>query len=452
MRSRTLSLVLVAVLLLAPAYTLVAGAGGVAEVIVENRVGLDLYNYSVLVVLSTSNWPYWQYFSVNGSDIYFTDVGGRPLYYWVEVFNKTQRYARIWVKVPYIPAYGAVEINMHYGGPNPYPDYNDPRKVFMVYEDFSNTSVLADMYVFTHSASDVVEVVNGTLHVVAVATTSTAYGGVHVDWVLNITAGVEARFKAKWYWYGAQIYPSVVLEFWDGVIADARGRQYNAYDLRFFEDNETDILVIVNGVGDRKAVDGGVPNGTETTVIARWMKNGTLVFDNGFTVLRGWDQNFTYFNYTGFFVWVSTTGRTELYVDWFILRQYVDPEPSVTVIPPTPETTTAYLDVTVHTRTIVYATTALLATALVAGGLGLTTRYKLHAILVLATVAIAGIILYGTLSVAPEAQVITPNKTYYIYTTYGSAKLLAFTSAVAVAMAILVLVTSIRPTGYEYIE
>ncbi|RLB79669.1 MAG: hypothetical protein DRH17_13440, partial [Deltaproteobacteria bacterium] len=106
---------------------------------VVERSGNDLVNYTIKIVLNSTNFDGWQYILYeNGSDIYFTDEAGNPLYFWIEYFNKTEQRAVIWLKIQHLPAGDAVTVFMHYGGGNPYASYNDPEKVFLFYDDFND--------------------------------------------------------------------------------------------------------------------------------------------------------------------------------------------------------------------------------------------------------------------------------------------------------------------------
>ena len=106
-----------------------------SKIVVTNRVSNDLSDYQIKIVLNSS-WDGWDYVK-NGSDIYFLDENGDPLYYWIASFSEENKYAEIWVKVPSIPVSGSTTIYMYYGGDNPYSSYNDPKKVFLYFEDFS---------------------------------------------------------------------------------------------------------------------------------------------------------------------------------------------------------------------------------------------------------------------------------------------------------------------------
>jgi len=106
---------------------------------IQERSGSNLTDYSVKIVLNSTNFHYWNHIAYwNGSDIYFTDEAGNPLYYWIESFDLGRKNATIWVKIPSIPANGTVTIHMHYGADNPYKDYMNRSAIFLVYDDFDD--------------------------------------------------------------------------------------------------------------------------------------------------------------------------------------------------------------------------------------------------------------------------------------------------------------------------
>jgi len=110
--------------------------------IITERSGNNLENYSVKVVLNINNFNDWVNIAYpDGSDIYFTDQDDNPLYYWIESFDIINKQAVIWVKVPQVPANGYTVIYMHYGGDNPYSSYRDPNKVFLLFDDFTGTTL-----------------------------------------------------------------------------------------------------------------------------------------------------------------------------------------------------------------------------------------------------------------------------------------------------------------------
>jgi len=107
---------------------------------INERAGVDLINYPLKIVLTNNNFTDWNYLSSDGSDIYFTDLNGNPLYYWIESFDYNNKIVVIWVKISFLLSANSItEIFMWYGGTNPYTDYRDMIKatttLFTSFED-----------------------------------------------------------------------------------------------------------------------------------------------------------------------------------------------------------------------------------------------------------------------------------------------------------------------------
>ncbi len=86
----------------------------------------DLTNYTVKIVLTSSNFNFSNAKS-DGSDVIFlASDGSTPLPFWIEKWDSSAGEAVIWVKIPRIPRGGTVTIYMLYGNPN----YNNRDKSF----------------------------------------------------------------------------------------------------------------------------------------------------------------------------------------------------------------------------------------------------------------------------------------------------------------------------------
>lgn len=77
--------------------------------------GNSLTDYQILIMLDGNNFPEKAY--SDGSDIRFTDVSNTELNYWIESYDYSGKSARIWVKVPRIPA-GSTVFRMYYANPS----------------------------------------------------------------------------------------------------------------------------------------------------------------------------------------------------------------------------------------------------------------------------------------------------------------------------------------------
>ena len=79
--------------------------------------GNDLTYYQVLISLDSTNFNF-AHAQSNGEDVRFTDVEGNLLSYWIEEWDAVNEKAKVWVKVPSIPANSRVEIYIYYGNPS----------------------------------------------------------------------------------------------------------------------------------------------------------------------------------------------------------------------------------------------------------------------------------------------------------------------------------------------
>ncbi|MBC8521315.1 MAG: DUF2341 domain-containing protein [Methanomicrobia archaeon] len=102
---------------------------------VKENSGKTLTNYQVLVELNPSNFP--ANAKSDGSDLRFEDESGKELSSWIEEWNSGVKKAKIWVKVPSIPANGETKIKMYYGNPSA-GAVSDGDKVFEFFDDFED--------------------------------------------------------------------------------------------------------------------------------------------------------------------------------------------------------------------------------------------------------------------------------------------------------------------------
>ena len=86
------------------------------KITVTEQSGNNLIDYQVLIELNSSNFDF-SHAKSDGSDIRFYD-GNNFLPYWIEKWDSISQEAKIWVKVPYIPANESVSFHIYYGNPN----------------------------------------------------------------------------------------------------------------------------------------------------------------------------------------------------------------------------------------------------------------------------------------------------------------------------------------------
>ena len=83
------------------------------KITITEQSGNDLTDYQVLIELNSSNFDFSH---SDGNDIRFYN-GEVFLPYWIEKWDSVNQEAKIWVKVPSIPANGTVSFYMYYGNP-----------------------------------------------------------------------------------------------------------------------------------------------------------------------------------------------------------------------------------------------------------------------------------------------------------------------------------------------
>jgi hypothetical protein len=107
---------------------------------VTEQSGNSLTNYPLEIILNSS-WSGWSANPTKDS-IYVTDDAGNPLYYWIEVFDTTNKKLVIHVKIPSLPANSSINIRLYYAETNPYTSYHNGNQVFDFFDDFRTETAL----------------------------------------------------------------------------------------------------------------------------------------------------------------------------------------------------------------------------------------------------------------------------------------------------------------------
>ena len=105
------------------------------EVTIKEKSGKTLTDYQVLVQLNPSNFP--TDANSDGSDIRLSVANTNELNYWIENWDYNAKKAKIWVKVPSIPANDETKIRMYYGNENA-SAVSEGNKVFAFFDDFED--------------------------------------------------------------------------------------------------------------------------------------------------------------------------------------------------------------------------------------------------------------------------------------------------------------------------
>jgi len=106
------------------------------KITITERSGQNLTDYPVMIILNDTNFNF-THAQTNGADIRFTDANGNLLSYWIESWDSVNKQAKVWVKVPSIPANGTVEIFMYYGNPEA-PSKSNGKKTFEKFYSFED--------------------------------------------------------------------------------------------------------------------------------------------------------------------------------------------------------------------------------------------------------------------------------------------------------------------------
>jgi len=108
------------------------------QITVTEQSGSDLTDYQVLIELNSANFNF-SHANSDGSDIRFYD-GNNFLNYWIEEWDSASQEAKVWIKIPSIPANSSTSFCMYYGNPNVISASNG-EDTFEFFDDFEGTSL-----------------------------------------------------------------------------------------------------------------------------------------------------------------------------------------------------------------------------------------------------------------------------------------------------------------------
>lgn len=93
------------------------------DILIQENSGNTLNDHSILIEFEEGHFP--AEVQENGADIRFTGEDNNELNYWIEKFDSSTKKAKIWVKLPYVPANSQTKIKMYYGNPEANPVSNN---------------------------------------------------------------------------------------------------------------------------------------------------------------------------------------------------------------------------------------------------------------------------------------------------------------------------------------
>jgi len=296
---------------LTSSFSVATGAG--KNVIITNNVSEDLTDYSILIELTSENFDDWDKVSEDGSDIYFTDLSGNPLYYWIEEFDKAGQHALIWVKIPLIPANESVTIKLMYGQTNPYTDYRSGDNTFLFFDDFLSdlSKWSGDTTYFSISNS----ILTTTASERAIYSKVDVTGDIAIESKVKINSGGRAHIAGRLqppYGFRDLCY---ILNF-----------RYPNSDIRLYRGGSPVIILDTAPYNHSE-----VWRRARLFLIGNGADNIQKADFDGSKVLQGSDTS------------IGNTGRVRLgsnvlatggqvWWDWIFARKYVEPEPTVSIL------------------------------------------------------------------------------------------------------------------------
>jgi hypothetical protein len=286
---------------------------------ITERAGVNLTNYPVRIQLENIGFTDWA--SLTPESIYFTDANGNPLYFWIELLDTTNKKSIIWVKIPSLPANSQITIYMYYGGSNPYSTYNDPTKVFILFDDFNTL----DTTKWTPIGSPTV--VDGALRLTPSNFVMTAQ---------VMPKNIRVRLKEMYASFGTY-GPRLAIEI----------RSNSARDTRYDFANEQGNRNTATGYYNiKKYIAGSVTVIGMGSRISRYSTNTWYIEDcrayetklswlvqDGAETITVTDSDILVDGYVILETW--DTGN-DVRIDWVAIAPYVDPEPIVGQQPVTP--------------------------------------------------------------------------------------------------------------------
>ena len=307
------------------------------RITIQENAGRDLTDYQIKLTI------YYGSGTDSGSDIYlnekcrsdfgdirFADMDGNLLPYWIEE-KADSDYAVFWVKVPSIPANGTADIYIYYGNPDAVYD-GDPKQVFFIYEDMETPpeGMLAGDAFYDST--------NKWIRLTRAAGNLKGY--LYYDKVPQY--GFYAKFRV---WAGGGNGADAI---WLGVYdSDYAGTTEDIVDggYHFTADEYQDRIAFTKSTSDNgapiaSASQSGIDDGNwHTYEVYFWISGGVAyckIYWDGVLKVDASDSSpqSNALNKVGKTIFGARTGGSynEHRIDDIIIRNYVDPEPSISAV------------------------------------------------------------------------------------------------------------------------
>lgn len=291
------------------------------NITITERSGSTLTNYPIKIVLDQNNFPYWNITQNDGSDIYVTDNNKNPLYYWIEEWDTNNKKGIIWVKIPLLSASGSYNVRIYFGGINKYPTYNNPKNVFLFYDDFDSNTLDTNIWTIESiTGGGTYSITNGILTMKAPATGDQVY----IKSNSTFSIGKAIRMKVK-----------MNSPTWAGLSNQASSTSNCLYSHYAITSTGTLYWYFRTGSGGSNsastiAIGSSVDQTNFHTIEIKWTSGrGELYQDD---ILKSTRTAYipTIDLSIAFGVWYYTN-YGELDVDWVLVRPVVTQEPTYTI-------------------------------------------------------------------------------------------------------------------------
>jgi hypothetical protein len=286
-----------------------------------------LTDYQILVTVNTAALISASKMKSDCSDIRFADSDGMTLLnYWIEPRTVNTSSTKIWVKVPTIPASSVKTIYMYYGNPSA-SSVSNGSDVFLLFNDWESNT-LEGWTILNGGGSGTGSIVLLDSRYQLKLYAPNTYNRVMANKAFscsNAGYAIETILKT-----GSTVGDGIGIGFGDGSMIgagnDAPNNGYIYYVARAY--NTTDY--IYKAVGGNTYSLTSCSNSLATNTYYRlgfaWLGSNLRAFFNYTQVLSTSDTTFTSLSY----VFVGNA-YYDKYFDWFAVRKYTYPEPSVNV-------------------------------------------------------------------------------------------------------------------------
>ncbi|MCK5109449.1 MAG: DUF2341 domain-containing protein, partial [Methanosarcinales archaeon] len=313
--------------LLASASAGLAGWQYQRDITIQENSGEALHDYQVLVALDGCDFP--GEAQPDGDDIRFTDADGRELSYWIEEFDAGSERAKIWVKVPLIPANGEAGITMWYGNPGAESE-SDGDAVFEFFDDFEGNDLDRSKWDLNRGDSHIY-ISNGVLtwHIVH---------GEHIDISTKSTFVMPFAVDYRWYLnpYSSTDFYYMSVYSGDNSYSSVGYAHWSRYESAFYTGSKN----VPSRTSSWASTEGHIiPNPT----VSRWYKSSFIVQSESLEEIRDGTKYSTtsYVGKSGRVGIFAAISRSAAKFDYVRVRSYASLEPTVTLVQPAPATHTA---------------------------------------------------------------------------------------------------------------